>query len=96
MAYVVIATWRAREGEEEAVREILRTLTPLTLSEPGCRMYIVQQDRADRRTFVIYEQYDDEASLEAHRESEHFKQHVLGDAVNRLEDRFATFYEIVD
>jgi (4S)-4-hydroxy-5-phosphonooxypentane-2,3-dione isomerase len=96
MTYVVIATWRAREGEEDAVREILRTLAPLTLSEPACRMYIAQQDRADSRTFVIYEQYDDEAGLQAHRESAHFKEHVLGDAVNRLEERHARFYEIVE
>ena len=30
MPYTVIATWVAKEGEEEACRELLRVLTPLT------------------------------------------------------------------
>jgi quinol monooxygenase YgiN len=94
--YVVIATWRAREGEEAACRDILRTMTPLTRAEPGCRMYVAHQSRDDPRTFVLYEQYDDEAALEAHRATDHFRTHVLGDAVNRLEERFARFYEILE
>ena len=96
MAYAVIATWQAKEGEEDACREILRTMAPLTRAEPGCRMYIAQQSNDDPRTFVLYEQYDDEAALEAHRESEHFKRYVSGDAVKRLEKRFATFYTTLD
>jgi (4S)-4-hydroxy-5-phosphonooxypentane-2,3-dione isomerase len=96
MTYTVIATWRARDGETDACREILRLMTPLTRAEPGCRTYVVHQSLEDAREFVIYEQYDDEAALQAHRESEHFKTHVLGDAVHRLEERYARFYESLD
>ena len=45
---------------------------------------------------MLYEVYDDEAAFQAHRESEHFKTHVVGDAVNRLEERSAKFYESLD
>jgi quinol monooxygenase YgiN len=96
MTYTVIATWRARDGEVEACRAILQLMTPLTRAEPGCRTYVVHQSLEDAREFVIYEQYDDEAALQAHRESEHFKMHVLGDAVHRLEERYARFYESLD
>ncbi len=96
MTYTVIATWRAKEGEEEACREILRVMTPLTRAEPGCLKYVVHSALDDPRTFVLYEQYVDEAALEAHREAEHFKKHVLGDAVNRLEERYAKFYDSFD
>ena len=96
MSYVVIATWRARQGEEESCREILRAMTPLTRQEPGCQMYIAHQSLDDPRTFVLYERYDNEVAFQAHRETEHFKRHVLGDAVNRLEERFAKFFEPLD
>ena len=96
MAFTVIATWRAREGEEEACRRILEEMTPLTRAEPGCRLYIVNESRDEPRTWVLYEQYDDEAAFQAHREADHFERHVLGDAVNRLEERFAKFYESLD
>ncbi len=96
MAYTVIATWRAKEGEEQACRRILELMTPLTRAEPGCLTYIVNVSRDDPRTWVLYERYVDEAAFQAHREADHFKEHVLGDAVNRLEERFAKFYESLD
>ncbi len=94
--FVVIARWEAKPGEEEAVANVLRTMTPLTRAEPGCRMYIAHRSTEDPRSFLIYEQYEDEAALQAHRESEHFKVHVLRDGVNRLAQRDAAFYEFLD
>ncbi len=96
MAFAVVATWHARAGSEEACRDILRSLTPATRAEPACRMYIAQQSNDDPRTFVLYEQFDDEAGFEAHRESEHFKRYVLREAVEQLESRSATFYTTLD
>ena len=96
MPYTVIATWRAKPGQEEACRAILERMTPLTRGEPGCRDYVALRQRDDARTFVLYEVYDDEAAFQAHRESDHFKTYVLGDAVNRLEERFAKLYEPLD
>lgn len=93
MTYTVIATWVAKEGEEQACRDILQVMTPLTRAEPGCQQYVALEQKDDPRTFVLYEVYEDEAAFQAHRESDHFKEHVLGDAVNRLEQRFARFYE---
>lgn len=94
--YVVAATWRAKEGEEAAVIGILRTMVKLTNQEPGCQMFAAHQSREDPRTFLLYERFDDEHAFQAHRESEHFKRHVLGDAVDRLEERYAKFYDILD
>lgn len=87
MTYVVTATWRAREGEEERVREILEILTPLCRSEPGCRQYQAHRSTEDARLFFIYEQYDDEAAFEAHARTDHVERHVRGDAASRLELR---------
>ena len=63
MAYVVAATWRAREGEEERIREILERIAPLCRDEPACRLYQAHRSPEDPRVFFIYEQYDDEDGL---------------------------------
>jgi quinol monooxygenase YgiN len=98
MSYVVIATWVAREGQEEYCANVLRENAPATAAEPGCREFTVYREKGHPRTFVLYEVYDDEAAFQAHRESEHFKRYVVDDVVanDRLEQRFAKFYEPLD
>jgi autoinducer 2-degrading protein len=95
MTYVVAATWVAREGEEEHIAQILRTVAELTRHEPGCLLFVTHRSLEDPRRFLLYEQFEDEAAFRAHNESEHFKKHVLGDAVPRLEKRERTFFEIL-
>lgn len=41
--------------------------------EPGCLRFDVIQDRDDSNKFYFYEVYRDEAALEAHRQTPHFK-----------------------
>src|SRR5574337_2209824 len=41
--------------------------------EPGCLRFDVVQDRDDPNRFYYYEVYRDEAALEAHRQTPHFK-----------------------
>jgi quinol monooxygenase YgiN len=96
--YVVIATWVAREGQEDAVARILRENAVATNAEPGCREFTVYREKGEPRTFILYEVYDDEAAFQAHREAPHFKKHVVDDAVanDRLEHRSAKFYEPLD
>jgi quinol monooxygenase YgiN len=94
--YIVVARWVALEGEEQEVERLLRTNAEASRAEPGCRMFEVARSVNEARTYVLYEQYDDEAAFAAHRETDHFKTYVLGDAVNRLQNRSATFYESVD
>jgi quinol monooxygenase YgiN len=95
--FVVAAYWRAKEGEGDACAEILRTMSRLSVAnEPGCRMFVVHRAVEDPRDFFMYEQYDDEDAFKAHAQTEYFKQHVLGDAVPRLEQRTRTFYTLLD
>lgn len=98
MSYTVIATWVAKEGEEDNVAQLLRANADASEAEPGCRAFTVLRETGQPRTFALYEVYDDEAAFQAHRESEHFKRYVLDDAVanERLEQRFAKFYGPLD
>lgn len=96
MAHAVAVTWVAKEGEEERVRALLEEIAPVVRDEPGCLMYIVHRSNEDPRTFFLYEQYVDEAAFQAHRETEHFQELVLGEAVPLLESRTPIHYETLE
>ena len=71
---VLAVTWVAKEGHEEEVATLFTKLTVEARKEPGCAMFQVHRLRDDGRRFFIYEQYRDEAALEAHRNTPHFLQ----------------------
>lgn len=41
--------------------------------EPGCKRFDILNLASDPNHFLLYEVYDNEAALKAHRETEHFK-----------------------
>jgi len=71
---VLAVTWMAKVGHENEVAGIFSKLTAASRQEPGCAMYIVHRHKTDPRRFFIYEQYKDDAALEAHRAAPHFLQ----------------------
>ena len=74
---VLAVTWVANPGREAEVADLFRTLQQASRQEPGCLMYIVHRHRSEFGRFFIYEQYRDDAALEAHRQSAHFQQHAV-------------------
>ena len=75
---VLAVTWMAKETQESAVADVFRKLTAESRKEPGCLMFQVHQLQSDPRRFFIYEQYRDQAALDAHRASPHFTQLARG------------------
>ena len=71
---VLAVTWMAKLGHESDVAGIFSKLTEASRKEPGCAMYVVHRHKTDPRRFFIYEQYKDDAALEAHRAAPHFLQ----------------------
>jgi quinol monooxygenase YgiN len=71
---VLAVTWMARNGHEAEVAEVFKKLTEASRTEPGCVMYLVHRHKTEPRRFFIYEQYKDDAALEAHRAAPHFLQ----------------------
>ena len=61
-----------QSGTRSRSRRDLHKLQAASRQEPGCLMYIVHRHRTDPRRFFIYEQYRDDAALEAHRQSRTF------------------------
>ena len=62
-------------------------LTAHTRAEPGCRMYQVHRSLNEPRRFVIYEQYDNQAALDAHRAAPHFAEYASNGLFRILESR---------
>jgi len=96
MAFVVVASWKARPGEERRIREVIRIMTPLSRQEPGCLAYQAQVSLQDPTRFLIYEQYADAGAFEDHKTSAHFQQHVVGEALPYLEAREVATYQALE
>ena len=96
MAYVVAATWIAKEGEEERVLAAIRKLIEPSRAEPGCLTYRPTRDPENPRVFFLYEEYVDEQAYDAHRESDHFQRYALGEGIPLLESRERSFYETIE
>jgi quinol monooxygenase YgiN len=93
MAYVVSALWRAKEGKEGRLAELIEEITPPSREEPGNLFYQAQRSVDDPRLFYLYEQYADEAAYQAHMDSEHFTRLVKEEAIPELlEERQRAFY----
>jgi quinol monooxygenase YgiN len=70
----VVAVIRVKEGREAEFEAGFRELTAqVKANEPGARMYQLTRSRAEPRTYKVLEVYEDDAALEAHRTSEHYK-----------------------
>ncbi|MGH6870126.1 MAG: putative quinol monooxygenase [Rhizomicrobium sp.] len=74
MAIGVVATLKVAEGKGEAFEGVFRDLAAqVTANEPGNQLYRVFKSRADANTYIVMEIYADQAALEAHGKSDHFK-----------------------
>ncbi len=93
---VLLATYVAKEGREGELEARLREMTGYTRQEPGCLAYVAHRSLKEPRKFVLYEQYTDEAALDAHRTSEYFKRIVQGEYNEILESRAPEFFTIVE
>lgn len=89
----VAVTYVIKAGHEEQAVPLFRELTKHTRAEPGCRQYQAHRSPADPRRFFLYEQYDDQAALDAHRASPHFAQFATGGLFPIIESRSPEFYE---
>ena len=74
---VLAVIWMASPGREDEVAQLFRKLQVASRQEAGCLMYVVHRHQTDSRRFFIYEQYRDQAALDAHRNSPHFHEYAV-------------------
>ncbi len=60
-----------------------------TITEPGCRRYDILQSTTNPNHIFIYEVYENEAAVQAHRATDHFKKYmaVTKDMVAKRQSR---------
>lgn len=84
----LLARYRVREGQGDLVEQVLKKMAEaVRKEEPGCLTYRAARSITEPNVFVLYEEYEDEAALVAHRETEHFGQLIEGTIVPVLDAR---------
>lgn len=74
MTIALIARLQIREGKEEEFEQVFAELTAaVRANEEGNLLYALHRSRNDPQTYVVLEQYADQAAVEAHQQSEHFR-----------------------
>ena len=69
----VVATLKVKPGMEKQFEAVAKELVAkVNANEPGCKLYALHQGEA-AHTYVFMERYVDQAAVEAHRATEHFK-----------------------
>ena len=81
------ATWEAKEGQAEAVADILRRMASAVKSEPGTLLFWPHQSSSNDRVFFLYELFADDAAFQTHQQTAHFKDLVVGQALPKLARR---------
>lgn len=62
----IVARFRAKAGQEEALKQALAVLVPPTRREPGCYQYDLLQSPEDPRDLCIFERWQNEQALQQH------------------------------
>jgi quinol monooxygenase YgiN len=83
----VIAMYKTKPGKSDEVAAILARHVAATRAEPGCVQFVANRSGKDPDRFVLFEQYVDEASFDAHRTSSHFARYIENGVVPLLEER---------
>ena len=70
---VLTAMVKAKQGQEDAVKEALLALVEPTRKEPGCLVYNLHQSKSDPTQFMFYEQWVGKEALDAHSKTPHMR-----------------------
>ena len=65
-------TFIAKEGCEDKMKELLSAMVVPSKAEDGCIFYEIFQYEGNRRKFMAYESWRDEAALDGHKASAHY------------------------
>jgi quinol monooxygenase YgiN len=93
---VLVAKYHVKPGHGDTVEAALRRMAPLVLAqEPGCTQYRVHRSTENPDLFLLYEEYVDQAAIEAHRRMPQFQEIIEGTIVPLLDKREREFYTVV-
>jgi quinol monooxygenase YgiN len=92
---VLAAYYFGKPGTGDEVEANLKKMAPIVAkTEPGCKLYQASRAQDNPDNFLLYEHYEDEAALAAHRETPHFKEIIEGTISPLLEKRERVLYTL--
>lgn len=91
---VLTATWEIRPEDSALIfRDLEEMVEAIRTNEPGCITYQLHRNLENPGQLLLYEVYRDQASLDFHMNTPHFKEIVLGRIVPRLIGRDRSLWE---
>jgi len=91
---ILAGSIRIAQGKREAALEPLRTMVEATRAEPGCLSYAFAFDVMDDHLVRIFEVFEDEAALAAHRASPHMASWRAAGQALGISDRDLSQYDV--
>ena len=74
MTIGIIATLKIQPGKNEEFENAFKGLMDaVKANEPGNNFYVLHRSRDNDTTYVVMEQYEDQAAVDAHSKSDTFK-----------------------
>ena len=86
----IFAKWQVKNGNLQTVLDLLPSLIEKSSSEEGNIFYKIYQDNSDSNTLILNESYKDMASIEAHKNSDHYQEIAVKEIIPLLENREVT------
>jgi quinol monooxygenase YgiN len=93
--FAVIARFQVKPGHVDEVVTLLNQAASPSRQEPGCHVYIANQDLTDPNLVVMYEVYDDPEAFQSHLDSQHFADIVADKVLPLLESRRRETFTVV-
>ncbi|TXN29482.1 putative quinol monooxygenase [Lacisediminihabitans profunda] len=96
MTSALIARYYVVPGNAPRVEETLRKMAErVKADEPACLLYNANVDPENENLYCLYEVYENEDAVAAHRETPHFAEFIEGIIVPLLEKRERELYRQV-
>jgi len=74
MAIGIVATLKVQPGKGSEFEGVFKELAEkVRANEPGNKLYRIFKSRKDADTYIVMEIYEDQAALDAHGKSDHFR-----------------------
>lgn len=83
----IVATIIAKSNEVEFVKSATKSIVEPSNRDEGCIQYELHQDNNDLNTFVFFERWRDQESLDKHNQTLHLKEFIerIKDKVDLLD-----------
>ncbi|GGC71824.1 putative quinol monooxygenase [Chelatococcus reniformis] len=80
----IVATIKVKPGQEASFEKVAKELQDkVAANEPGCEYYRLHR-APEPATYVFIERYKDQAAIDAHRKTDHFR--ALGKEMGQFMD----------